>query len=332
MKYKIKFMLLLFATSTVFFSACNKTELVEPAQTTVNDPTAQKILNFKAKLADASKSDETLTLDSAVWYIEAALNYSYCNTERDLSDVADFAYDTLTVCASEQAQNLNLQTVVEIYDAFAERTSELLNSTQQKLMFQDVTIAEGEFQLITTLALIQTEKGSIVTSNFTEPWKWGLKSGKCDGTYYNKSDAALQIASKARMRISVIYGYYTDVTTISWVNTSDYDLDDPNTTDRNYCDYYMFDEDKYQSSGIPYFPEESYSQCVSVTEMNYYLNKVPTVASIVKSSHSFLHNHDFIGISMNGDAAYSYEGSYWLRHFADITYGIPHASNPPIEQ
>jgi len=37
MKYKIKFMLLIFATSTVFFSACNKTELVETTQYDTED-------------------------------------------------------------------------------------------------------------------------------------------------------------------------------------------------------------------------------------------------------------------------------------------------------
>ncbi len=57
MKYKIKFMLLLFATSTVFFSACNKTELVEPAG--VNKLTPSQ--NEKS-LSEASPSANALSM------------------------------------------------------------------------------------------------------------------------------------------------------------------------------------------------------------------------------------------------------------------------------
>jgi len=90
MKYKIKFMLLIFATSTVFFSACNKTELVEPAG--VNELTPSQ--NEKS-VSDASLSANALSMP--VLNVQKGMLVFKSNEEyaRSMSILANMAEEEL---------------------------------------------------------------------------------------------------------------------------------------------------------------------------------------------------------------------------------------------
>jgi hypothetical protein len=79
------------------FAACSKKSDLSVPKTT--DPTSQKILNFKAKIETGNKSYETMSVDSAVWYVEAALNYTYDKPYRSEIMKYDSFFVTVPVSA-----------------------------------------------------------------------------------------------------------------------------------------------------------------------------------------------------------------------------------------
>lgn len=110
--------------------------------------------------------------------------------------------------------------------------------------------------------------------------------------------------------------------TINWITYEFSEaLRNPASNYRNYCYYYIFSEENNQDF-------EHFSQCLTVAEMNFYLNSVPKVAQIVKTQvGGYLAGHDFIGISLIGDSPYAPDES--ILHIGDFTYAIPHPTTPP---
>ncbi|MCF8349214.1 MAG: hypothetical protein K9G61_10420, partial [Bacteroidales bacterium] len=61
-------------------------ETLKDEQTVQSKQIISLIENFKAKLSNPLKSDETLSLDSAVWNMEALQNYEYANPAEATKD------------------------------------------------------------------------------------------------------------------------------------------------------------------------------------------------------------------------------------------------------
>ena len=98
-------------TVSIIFTACNKdTSLTEEVKNI--DPTEQKILNFKEQMKSGDKSGETMSMDSAVWYIEAALNYTYCMYTPNDPEISDVFQDTLIYNLSSKSNDILFRLVI----------------------------------------------------------------------------------------------------------------------------------------------------------------------------------------------------------------------------
>lgn len=48
-------------------------------KTTIYDNTEQRIIDFKVGIAKKDRDVENMCIDSLIWYVEAAMSYSYCH-------------------------------------------------------------------------------------------------------------------------------------------------------------------------------------------------------------------------------------------------------------
>ncbi len=197
---------------SIVFSACKKDDAITEKEI---DPTEQKILNFKAKMESGSKSGETMSIDSAVWYIEAALNYTYCYVPEEIPEVDMFKIDTFDVNTEAVNEQISFNDIVDAYsqiEEFALLTFEEFNGMNKFLSAVDV---EFENNIFTSIIMIeykfQQNKG-LVTG-----WIWGLKYGSCDGQYLWEKDASTEIYRYTRntyAQLERMPGYWTDIINI----------------------------------------------------------------------------------------------------------------------
>ena len=258
-----------------------------------------------------------ISIDSAVWYIEAALNYTYCMHTEDDPIIDELIIDTIKFNFNTSQGIIPIHEVANIYNAMADHTAtefEKIENSDKDIIFQDAFADENKLTIITVYGI------KIVPDAFRpfeEEWKFGLEMGKCDGTNIG-SDAAIEITKKANFRIPRIYGYYTNHTTI-FIESEEYD--NPNSDDPNFCDHYLFDE------GGDYDPNGTYSWCLTVEEMNFYLNSIPIVANFVKIDHD-LSLYDFISVSLLADGIPDNHQYTPIFHDGNFTFAIPHSYVP----
>ena len=283
----------IFALISLFTSCEKKTELLENK----TDVTEQKILSFKDKINSTNKSNETLSIDSAVWYIEAALNYTHCNSEA----VEIVAIDSIFVPIN--INNENKIRFDNISLAYNQLNTNLLNILgENNMSLADIEFVEnlnknGEKQL--KLTVVET-RGIPNYWTFGEDDYWHLWRGRCDGS----SDAYTcdEIDRRANYSIPILSGnsYVTDVQT----------------------NYYCGDE---------YTPEffcwdSNHERCLSPSEMRYYLMKLKEFANLesIKPTNKSIIHYDLVNDGI--------VGRNWIGHSAWLTYGIWHttASNPDL--
>ncbi|OQY03298.1 MAG: hypothetical protein B6I20_05325 [Bacteroidetes bacterium 4572_117] len=196
--------------------SCNQKNEIKLTQT---DPTEQKILNFKDKLKSTKKSSEMIEVDSAVWYIEAALNYSYC--EPAITELLKTDSVFVSVPISE-TNEINFNDVIVAYNDLSNGMNTILGQIpdeNKKIQLADVSIVKNNtktnsenFKLIIRIVWYPRP----IPFNDTDYWHpmWG--AGKCD--IYERQgieiDAGILIAQQASYRIPYLEpGYLTDVET-----------------------------------------------------------------------------------------------------------------------
>jgi len=130
--------------SSLFFSSCQKSNNSEN-DNAINfktiDPIESIILSFKSKMdnvrqaTDIKSGDEVINKDSAIWYLEAAINYTYDEINNDNWEIF---WDTLNYFVQIENESLNLDQLTIIYDEF---TSNLLEEDEY-LYLADLYIVE----------------------------------------------------------------------------------------------------------------------------------------------------------------------------------------------
>lgn len=97
---KTSFKIFVFIFSAVlFFTACEKSNLNDVSENQVDDNTEQRILEFKTKVDNKSKSSEEITIEDAVWLTEALANYQYCKItdEKQQADLNAISIDSVFI-------------------------------------------------------------------------------------------------------------------------------------------------------------------------------------------------------------------------------------------
>jgi len=194
------------------FNACEKNnEIIEQKGI---DPTEQKILNFKEKMKTHTKSDELVSIDSAVWYIEAALNYTYCYLiPEELPETDAFEVDSFIVNIQTNQNRVNFTEIVDVYNDLQSQALENYNNfngLNKYLSVMDIELSEDMMSCKTIIQYKFNDEKILLSG-----WKWGIKLGNCEGQYEGEKDASTEI-NRYLYRIypqpAPVSGYWTDIT------------------------------------------------------------------------------------------------------------------------
>ncbi len=292
--------LVIFVT-LITFSSCNKEAELE----TTNDEVLERILDFKEKVENPNqqKSGEEISVEDAVWLVEAALNYSYCMTELSDSLLNQFVVDSLSLEINISNGEVFYSDVINSYIDISYEITDVLNSYNANL--KKITLADVECDLDNSLIKVYfiigtkeiEEKSTkwFVGFGATDYWYWGWSLGKAPPySGYEGYDAGLRIQQYANLSIGrpAQYAYLTDIETI-----------------------YEEENSPYMWNGEATGSTEPH---LTPTEMTYWLNKLKEVGELRKPAGKDIINYD-ITESILGTSRY---------HVAYLKYGIWHISNP----
>ncbi len=298
---KITLIITAFTILFITLVSCNKDQELVQTEPQI-DQTELKILAFKSKVESPvnPKSEETISVDSAIWYIEALLNYSYC--EVNSAEVVKIDSVFVTIPTSSNG-DFNINNVVEAYYQFNTDLNEMID--HNKMRITDISYVENDSKAnTTTLKLTTVITGSVVptisfTFGDTDYWRPVYGDGKCDiySGQFIGYDAGTKLQSRTNYRIAYYlpYGYSTSVEVIS---TGAY---------WGYQEYYW---------------QGSENSCINPDEMNYWLSQVYTLTQLLTPSEEkriLYVNYDVDG----------YVGGSYLYHKADLSYGIWNVKNIP---
>lgn len=204
----------------IILSGC-KDEQIIPNNTIVksNDQlVVERIMNFLDKVelerqSSSLKSQEFMEVDSAVWYIEAAINY--VSTEPITS--SDVEISTFTVKQNiEHTQGMiNMSDIQIIYDLFQSNIYSIVSREESidYIFIADVFVSETEN---TNISLSMTI-GAVESLKFYPPvlddWFWGVGLGKCDETGGTGTDAADVIHNRLNHALTIppAGAFWTDI-------------------------------------------------------------------------------------------------------------------------
>lgn len=326
MKNLSKFAIAIIAITVVSLWSCTKEEVQKQTPTVSQTPDVeQKILNFNTKVKSNVKSSETMSLDDAIWSVEASFNYNYGETQIDYAELyTDSAFFTVnTINGSEvsftEVQNLYNQGLESLTNFFFSIKEENVHC---KVVDLELVSSDNEFAYIKMQYQMGPENLSksadwLQPFGSTDYWVFGNNGGKCGG-YSGTGDAAQKIQSRINYEYLQVWGtYYTDPDVIP-VYAEDYLNPDDNVFDNMY-DYLMFFSMEFINGTFP----NSFHTCLSPDEMNFYMNGTKTVMLLNKPQ-----GKSMININLWGDII-TFGGPLNAMHNGEFTYGIPHSTILP---
>jgi hypothetical protein len=184
-----------------------------------------KIDAFREKMNSPLKTEEMMTLDDAIWNIEALVNADIAEQGQPTSDQIIFAsnhaftLDENGMISDEQVQQI-LEEVIDDID-----TREAQIETDEKYVkFIDLALGNdgnnNEVIVATTGFSLNFILGTYWPFNANDDWKWGTvgeeygapPAGKCDGTMVGVSDGSNELEWRLNHPISLPPGTsYTDI-------------------------------------------------------------------------------------------------------------------------
>jgi len=299
-------------------------------QSTADMLIENKIKAFKGKLEyirenPTFKSGETMTVDSAVWYLTASFNYTFA---RAGSDFAYIISDSAKITIPTTGEELLQENLPAIYQQFLDSLSSkyhAIQSENKKLIMVNLVIGES------------TENGTAVTLHsatgegiptyiyglfgLTDYWYWGYYLGKCgDFVGLNEGeDATTQLQYRINNpNITYPPGTYfiPDQTNTGWIYPwYEEEYEDENSPNGVYR--LFFDDATYPPNEEP---------CIPPDDMNYYLYEgVDYIMEYNKPLGKYLTNGE---VMWDIDTGIGYELRY---HIVRFTYGSKFISEDPTE-
>ena len=270
------------------------------------DTTEQKILDFKDKITNKSnqKSEEIFEIDSVVWYIEATLNYTYCNPE--VSDILNIDSVFINVPVSEDG-NVTFSNVVNAYHDIYIGMNNIYNQTSgdnKKIQIADIEIIESNSK-INGKTLKLTTFISDFHYKLPEPfypndyWHPIFEAGKC-GDYEGECigcDGGSEIARHANQFINIPPGYITDITVKNFYS--------------NYYSEYLWNEE------LSHYNDA----CLSPNDLEDWKNKLVELGGINIPYGKRIINYSIEDEVITGNTLNAYS------HSAHISYGVWHSNN-----
>lgn len=338
---KISIVIFTILAAGIIFQACKKEENLEPKQEnsvmSVEDRNIEnKIRTFRDKIQNPTKSNETLTVDEALWNLEATMNYTYGEAEIQLNEVNHKKFN-IQIPVNADGQ-VSITDASAAYDEILEQVRAHyhgIQSDEKNLVMVNLERVEnqrtsGMVEFEVTSAVNDKQLPGSLNFGVNDHWHYGEREwgdgGYCDGLYVNQnkdSDAALEIQKKVHMRKGVLSGryYYTDETIISKTPYEYRNHNDIPVELDNVKDYLLYCSD---------YNEPNFEDCLSPELMNFYLWGTEWVVyhyTNETNPGARPEGKSFISIEMHGSVGIT--GSDDYLHLADINYGILHMSSDP---
>ena len=324
MKKYIFLSLFAFTAILIIFSCRKNPDFLDDSKTRsyIESTAEMKVMNFLSSPNNTLKDEKVYSTDSAIWYSEAALNFTYAIFD------SSFVYRAIdTSVFSFDLDENNYVTQSELEDVYGDMVDSLdayydgLQDNIKHLMFCDVVevdVTGGQLDVL-MIAHFGCGYTGFEWSYFgeTDDWYSILELGKCP-PYQEEGDASIALTEAFMTQMTVSQAdkriWFSDEVTV-------YEIDPRNyayvQAPRGYRGFY------YYGSGIMSNP-----QCCDDDELNFYMtsNGIPYIIhDNIPENPEGLEKESVIVI---GD--YSPGDDYWQEiHFLEITYGIRHETTVP---
>lgn len=340
--------ILLFSITALIFSACNKEKESQLVQNSNNETSwtqkdleiQNKILAFQDKVKNNNfKSGEQLTIDEAIWNLEALMNFNYSNPD---SSFVNLTIDsTFEFNLPINGEMVNFEDITNAAHAIEEHVINFLNNMPNSIKFiiaVDISLKDDEFKSGSKTLSISTGYGSEYIDNpaaytpfgANDYWTYGFDLGGCQNNSATTSDAAEKIEFKINnpnYNFNDPYPAGSYVVNVGVEEVSAWDHpnpDDPGAPD-NWLDCLMYHE---VTNNIL-----TADECLEPTEMNFYLQGTLDVIEVVINQKKLEYPNDnieFVYLSLNGQMV-SAQNIITYYHTADITFGKRVMKVPPID-
>jgi len=259
------------------------------------DPTEALIMDFIQKMDLVRENPEyegsedwNYSKDSAIWYVEAALNYKYSyvwqySGSKDHSDL----YSIDSSYTSVDANNEGYFNIVELqssYDALSNSLESQYSVVEAESKFfvlsdiMDLGIGNGSLGLLQYSVIGKANQATI-----NGDWKWGLKFGDCSGNYSGIKDATDIIEQKLSFNRYTAQGLvYLNIGPAQtqnngWIYPDEVPLPSGQTNPTPFCDFLLF---KYTNQwGNP---------CLTNSDINWYKDNILDIESSYQPSNKVI--------------------------------------------
>lgn len=326
MKNKLKTAGVILFVITMIITACQKSDQTKPTDNEIeveyDKLIVNKINSFRESLSSTFKSSSLLSIDTAIWNLEALITYDEAYPD---SSSKDFMLKRSTFSLPIDQNNMVLEDDVEsLY-------YEMLDTIDAQLAEFDENV---KFLAFSDVALLEVVGGTAYVSatngygfNYLlgiyypfdedDDWYWGTLSeeygvpplGKCDGTQVGVSDGSNEIQYRLNHPIAVpIHTRYTDIVTIE-VNGYDF-------------------EDIYGNPRLFWGWDYPNDECLTNDTLTYYLIQSDDIIKTPDSQGGLKPpGKSFISVYIDDDLAMSPQIS-WHYHRYEVTYGVPYTAIP----
>jgi hypothetical protein len=264
------------------------------------------ILDFSLKLSNTQKDGSIFTPDSSIWYVEALLNYSFCEAGKLCHGIV---VDTLeTTINDDGANGYTIEQLQVIYDSLYQLITN--HQPEGKIVFAvDLyTYADGNTTIFATRTAFASLSEPLYKSiaDTSGYWFWGADKGMCGHDYglYVGMDASDVLQNRLSNTVSDIWSNLESFGAYPWHY---YDPDFP--FDQAYLDSTRL----FKATGPTNIVLD---YCLSPELMNYYLSEDGIgyiINDLMPSNKEFAYCDIWAG-------ALDYSTSL---HHGTFTYGIP---------
>lgn len=283
-----------------------------------------KIRQFRERLKAAAdgnvldKNAGTLTIEEAIWNIEAVLNATYADADVPFEKLAIQTSNIVIPTANGYVSDMEAFNAVTAASAKLAEHYNAIASTYKHPIVIDVELeATANDEITISMKSIITEEppttitpvgGCNIFNNTNDYWSWGWDQGRCNNLSGGQGiDAADVLATQLNARIPnpVNTLYFTGVTTTA-LEPGNYPNPNNATANDDYRDFLMF-----------YCHINTLSQfgCLSPDDMRfYYCSMYDVINQEIPAGESF------ISIDMWDDYGLS-TGNYPLMHRGELTFG-----------
>jgi len=292
-------------------------------QTTSIDPTADKIEQFLKAVESDNRSGTDMTITDAIWNVEAALNYAYC--DMSISPIK-IDYDTINFEIPVSNNMINWNDVVILYSYCQQEMNTYASTFDSPTFFRLVDlekkgILKGNLVVKFSVVIGEKEERTIPpVGYFTNSWMYGMNLGTCNsGSPSGSSDLAQEIKWRINFYVLTypVGTYFTDIGyPPDYLYATDYLNPNDSVTGDNYYDYMML----VANGNAP-----NYHLCYSPAECNFYFDGTNWVI------HTDINNGGYCPVGktpMNIDILEATliagnKNTTWL-HWGEVMFGVMH--------